>query len=73
MATLESSRIICTEAQDIFIQKLLQSDYIFLIVIWLISALTIPKILWMFFVFIIFSSSLIDFAFAQNDVTIQDE
>jgi len=36
-------------------------------------ALTIPKILWMFFVFIIFSSSLIDFAFAQNDVTIQNE
>jgi len=27
----------------------------------------------MFFVFIIFSSSLIDFAFAQNDVTAQDE
>ena len=35
--------------------------------------MAITKILCIFFVFMIFSSSLIDFAFAQNDITAQDD
>ena len=35
--------------------------------------MAITKFLCIFFVFMIFSSSLIDFAFAQNDITAQDD
>lgn len=47
-------------------------SYIFLKVICTISALVVTKIHCMIFTFLIFSGSLIDFAFAQNDVIPQD-